>query len=1070
MKCKVCNNELIPGTRQCPYCGALVPVKDNTFGSEFKWNVQDFPKPKKDKGVSIDWNSGRIRDNESGRVYDQTMNGWAEPEEIRDLFTFDTKNEKRQMALDREMDKIAGSTSSSGRRKKETGDMFHLPASMNLRPAEDLAVKHPELFEGILDDVLSAPVTDPEPVSPSDSVQTPDAAPMRKAKKRSEWPDIFADSPAPAPETTQTSQAENSRSSGSATAAAPFSPAPSVGRKKEKDLTAPPTFDFRSFDDALKKEKTQSGTPKKADTFTDDFVRSLHSISGDIYGKKPAKPAWENKNKAETTFDPWHMEDKGNKKDSIFSETSPKKTIPEEKPMSAEKPVFRAEPLKTEKADIPFSFSKPSAEPEMRFSPAELPSESDDIIADIPDIRIADTDIAKTKEAAAPETEAGTPVITEETAASDSAEQFTILSDDDFDNEFSGFNKLIEAEKKFRDGMEKVSFLSPSEYEEAERAETHSQKLRFVPTISFRTIEDEYESYRRDNGLYDSEDSGEKGVHIRINEPSGTKVTVKTQEVHLASLNNDEKVRTREVVMNAVKQPAKNVQVSVEISAAQGNASVEVTRRPDGATVVKTLDKSDTSHLYVDGQDMTDYSDLEIPSKPAVSENAPAVSVSVPAVSENAPETPSENVPKTEPEIVSDLRVEIPAAADVPEEILTVKDTPEEIPADTVSDIENPSAAAPSRDFDPDQVADGSTSSEAAQQTVQVPAPEAEIQAAAFAARKAAEETAERVEQQNIPLEFWERPAGVKKMTITDIFGPDAYKIIEEGITAADTGFKEEDTKQYQETPQAAVPSPEQEESVFAAPEAEETPAESGTAPAEEIIASDAMSQEEPSGEKISGNSAKQKDDFSDSMILTIKPEDIAASRFQTDSITIPSFDPSVSERGVTTDTISQERQEEIENALNEIEKIKDSERKKRQKAEKKAQKAREKAERAQRKAGKRDSRDDDDEDDSLSPVTKALITILLVLLLIEFAVIGIKLFAPDSGAAVLFQRLESQITGIFSSDDSTVYALDSSDLSYGLNDAGETPGSGETSGEAGVSPVPGVENPAEGELSAPNI
>lgn len=86
---------------------------------------------------------------------------------------------------------------------------------------------------------------------------------------------------------------------------------------------------------------------------------------------------------------------------------------------------------------------------------------------------------------------------------------------------------------------------------------------------------------------------------------------MKTQEISLASLNDDKKVQTREVRLDAVKQPPKNVQVSVEINAAQGNASVEVTRRHDGATVVKTVDTSDSGHVYVDGEDRTDYAQFD---------------------------------------------------------------------------------------------------------------------------------------------------------------------------------------------------------------------------------------------------------------------------------------------------------------------------------------------------------------------------------------------------------------------------------------------------------------------------
>lgn len=88
---------------------------------------------------------------------------------------------------------------------------------------------------------------------------------------------------------------------------------------------------------------------------------------------------------------------------------------------------------------------------------------------------------------------------------------------------------------------------------------------------------------------------GNKEVEIKINEPSGTKVTVKTQEISIADIQDGldvMDVKTREVDLTDLKKPAPtNVQVSVEVNGAN-NASVEVTRRHDGATVVKTVDNS----------------------------------------------------------------------------------------------------------------------------------------------------------------------------------------------------------------------------------------------------------------------------------------------------------------------------------------------------------------------------------------------------------------------------------------------------------------------------------------------
>ena len=230
------------------------------------------------------------------------------------------------------------------------------------------------------------------------------------------------------------------------------------------------------------------------------------------------------------------------------------------------------------------------------------------------------------------------------------------------DRVFSSLKKLMAAEEKFKTDMERASFITPEESAQAAKVEEKCSKLTFVPTVSFRTIEDEYAEYCDEHGikhekpkasakqdenksetaaaeaeksdapaeknsakehetkhrkhslresiresLKSIERNQDKAVEIKINEPSGTKVTVKTQEVSLAAAEREmENAQTREVNMDEVVKPAKNLQVSVEVNAAQGNASVEVTRRHDGATVVKTVDKGNHEHLYVDDEDKTE--------------------------------------------------------------------------------------------------------------------------------------------------------------------------------------------------------------------------------------------------------------------------------------------------------------------------------------------------------------------------------------------------------------------------------------------------------------------------------
>ncbi len=915
MRCKVCNNELISGSRQCPHCGAVIPDEKKTFGSEFKWNVQDYPKPKKQQDISIDWKSGRIVDENSGKIYDQSLNGWAEPEEIRDLFTFDTKNEKRQQTLDREMDRIFKGSEVSGRKYSEDSrtaapsddvqknDVFHLPASMNLHNSADMSDAQRSLISGLLGDALSSDIEAEHSQTAELSRNTISHPPKTSSENRS---------------------------------------------AKEGSSEDHFTFQFSSNSgNSHDREKTAEEKTAAPDTFTDDFVKALHNISGDIYGKISDKPAAVKDRGAETAE---FLKTADAVSASAGTETEEKKD---------NETVISGSPEIT-----------PGSEE------AEIPPGSDETVQK------------------------------KDTGESD---------------EFSGFHRLIEAEKRFKDDMEKVTYLTPAEYEEAQKAETKSQKLRFVPTISFRTIEDEYEAFRRENGAPRQAPEEDKSVQISINEPSGTKVTVKTQEISLASLNDDKKVQTREVRLDAVKQPPKNVQVSVEINAAQGNASVEVTRRHDGATVVKTVDTSDSGHVYVDGEDRTDYAQFDETSaerktagiEPEV-HNSQAISKSEEDTAEAAVigedfQTDADDdffagdldeklLPDSDAQVSGD---ENPCSTEETAKItddISAADVSDETPQDSV---ENRPAG---RDLKPDKIADGSASSEAAQQTMQIPALEAAALAAALEERKAAQEIRQTMQNsgdmpQDSDMEFWEKPSGISKMTITDIFGPEARQIMSENGKEPDSPIPE-----IQETGQ---------------PKAAGAPI------------SDGCRTESDSETKPNSGEATENPD-----ILSIRPEDIAASRSQTESIYIPSIDPETDHRGITTDTISQQRQTEMMEALDAIDSIKEAERKQREKAEKKAEKERLRAERSQRRAEKKTAREeskassdpDSEENESLGTVAKTLIILLSVLLVIEFAIIGIKLFAPDSGAATLIHRIETQVTGIFAADDSKISAFGSSE------------------------------------------
>ncbi len=602
MKCKVCESELRPGTKRCPHCGTDVPAAGKNASEVFKWNVQDFPKPKKKSEVAIDWSEGKIYNKASGKVYNQSECKWSEPEEVKNLFNFDKKNEEFQEVLDRQMDSI---------------------------------------------EVMSVP----EPV-------------------RVEEPMVF-------------------------------------------DL--PSTMDMGIFEELI----------------SDDVELIL--------------PGQEESIKIE-----------------------------------AEKPSF-------------FEVFETAAEPVVEEVP--VPSTAEGMLS-------------------------LDEVFKNESKAEEKVEEKAKKTDDEI--VFDGIRKLMAAEEKLKQDMERVTYLTPEESEKAEKIEDNSNKLRFVPTITFRSLEDEYEAYRSEKSVATvSTDQGNE-VKVEISEPSGTTVTVKTQEIKVPE---DENCKTQEVQLEKLTQGPTDVQVSVEVNAAGENTSIEVTRKHDGSTVVKTVGENTTSEHVV---------------------SAP----------EEAVETPAEEPVAEEAPVVAEPAVEEVAAAEPVEEKLTIED----IAAD-----ENES--------------------------------------------------------------FWKESdtsnTGASRMTITDIFGPDARRIIE------------------------------------------------------------------------GGDDADQ--DIENSLILDIKPEDIAVTKEQSESIKT---------------TVKEESEVKVEEA---------------------AVAAAVAAETAKEESAETPAEEPVTEEAPVIPEVsvpekksgfgagaKALIVILIIILLAEMSIIGIKLFAPDSQAALFIEKTQDAVVSMIQGDDDT--------------------------------------------------
>lgn len=94
----------------------------------------------------------------------------------------------------------------------------------------------------------------------------------------------------------------------------------------------------------------------------------------------------------------------------------------------------------------------------------------------------------------------------------------------------SEFTNMMEAERKADEERDRFAYMSDDERAKADAADEKAGKLADSPEFSFSSIENEYHRYCEENGI----NPENKEVEIKINEPSGARVTVKTQEIDLA--------------------------------------------------------------------------------------------------------------------------------------------------------------------------------------------------------------------------------------------------------------------------------------------------------------------------------------------------------------------------------------------------------------------------------------------------------------------------------------------------------------------------------------------------------
>ena len=609
MNCRKCGRELRAGAQRCPYCGTVVPAPGRQTGSGFNWDLTDSsdfqnsrPKEKK-SDMTFDWNTEKPANVNKINAGFQEENRWKEPEEASQLFTFDLEHEKLQKQVDRKVEDIAAEKPAPAIERERRDDLFVLPSEMTMEDFSDL------LGESIVqesDSVLVVSRRDPRIERPP-LREVPPAIDPAEAKE-AEKPSTIAEKTIPVvtPERNEVPKVPaGTEQSVPLTVVMPAAEERKPQPKKERKQRSP---EDQAYDPFIGQELLQvPEIPPFLMRFRPEPQPSLMFADGSEAAESTATPfdlgtirnfmgntspdeVQVERGPSLADIDPGYTPEEEKRAIENFQNLI---DAEEEFSKSVTQFTFMSEE-ESKRADQAWNrWAEISNEPKISFESLE---EEYRKLRDTGELSVIAIDEENNPESEKTEKLADDAIsAVESEVATETAE---------IENE-----PAPEAEKEEAVSSGRVRKAVNLVRKTAERAAAVAEE-----SVKSLVSEDNEDEEDLDRGVFPGLSSpigtvepGKKPreLNIRINEPTGTQVKVRTEEYVLSeqAVNLRD---TQQVDLGVLKEGPKSVKVQVEVNHSSSSSSVEVTRSNDGSTLVKTVEEATgKEHLYnASGEDL----------------------------------------------------------------------------------------------------------------------------------------------------------------------------------------------------------------------------------------------------------------------------------------------------------------------------------------------------------------------------------------------------------------------------------------------------------------------------------